>query len=117
MHGYAVFGVVVGFVGIGCVGGQGGAEVAVGLGHGGSFGDGLKRVVAIGSLKRAGWRFCVFRQPWAGLQAVDAFKPIAQTAYGIALAQQIVLPCACAALPVVKVGEQRVPMLAALGGG
>ena len=38
MHGHAVFGVVVGFVGVGGVGGEGGAEVAVGLGHGGFFG-------------------------------------------------------------------------------
>ena len=51
MHGHAVFGVVVGFVGVGGVGGQGGAEVAVGLGHGDSFGALAWFGAVFGSLK------------------------------------------------------------------
>ena len=51
------------------------------------------------------------------LHALDGLQPIAQPADGIALVEQILLPCACAALPIGKVGEQGVPMLAALGVG
>ena len=52
-----------------------------------------------------------------GLHAVSRLQPVVQAADGIALAEQILLPRVCAALPVGKVGEQGVPMLAALGVG
>ena len=38
-----------------------------------------------------------------GLHAVSRLQPVVQAADGIALAEQILLPCACAVLPVGKV--------------